>query len=153
MTNNLPPTNLYEQDFYAWTQQQAECLRSGQWQQLDIENLVEEIESMGKREKRYLEDHLGILIGYLLQWHYQPKGRSKIWWATIWGERREVQQILKENPSLNPYLSEAISIAYADGVSLIERETDVPLDSTPVTCPFSEFEILREPIEWEFMQA
>lgn len=70
-------TTLYDLDFYAWTQQQVELLRSGQWKQVDIENLIEELDSLGKQQRQELRNRLGVLLGYLLQWHYQPEARSK----------------------------------------------------------------------------
>jgi hypothetical protein len=66
-------TNLYEVDFYAWTQEQSSLLSRGQWQSLDIENLVEEIESLGKQQKQELRNRLAILIGHLLKWDFQPE--------------------------------------------------------------------------------
>jgi len=71
-------TTLYDADFYAWTLEQSNLLKSGQLQKLDIENLVEEIESLGKQQRRELRNRLGILIGHLLKWQYQPDKRSKI---------------------------------------------------------------------------
>jgi hypothetical protein len=82
----------YEQDFYAWTQEQSELLRLAQWQGLDIENLVEEILSLGRQQKQQLRNRLGILIGHLLKWDYQPQLRSKSWRATI-REQRAVKNL------------------------------------------------------------
>jgi len=122
----MQTTALYAQDFYAWTQRQVELLRSGQLQELDIENLIEEIESLGRQEQQALRNRLGVLLGHLLKWHYQPEARSKSWRATIREQRQEIRRHLKENPSLKPYLKEAIEIGYEKGLSLVDRET--PLD-------------------------
>jgi hypothetical protein len=138
---------LYEQDFYAWTVQQTELLRAGRWELLDVDNLVEEIESLGKQERRELEHRLGVLIGHLLKWHYQPEARSRSWWATIREQRRKLRAHLQENPSLKTYLAEAIEIGFQDGLDLVIKETPVPLDALPEVCPYSEFEILEELIE------
>ena len=70
------PPNLYETDFYAWTLEQSKLLKQGNFKHLAITNLVEEIESLGKQERRELESRLGILIGHLLKWQYQPEKRS-----------------------------------------------------------------------------
>jgi Domain of unknown function DUF29 len=140
---------LYEQDFYAWTLQQTELLRSGRWELLDVDNLVEEIESLGKQARRELENRLGVLIGHLLKWNYQSDARSRSWWVTIREQRRKLKAHLKENPSLKPYLAEAIEIGFQDGLDLVLKETPVPLDAPPEVCPYSEFEIFDEPIEWE----
>jgi len=118
--------NQYEQDFYAWTQEQSELLRLGQWQGLDIENLVEEILSLGRLQKQELRNRLGILIGHLLKWDYQPELRSKSWRATICEQRDEILEILQENPSLKPYLDEAVQKGFRQGINLVLKET--PLD-------------------------
>ena len=143
----MQTTTLYDQDFYAWTQQQVDLLKTGQWKQVDIENLIEEIESLGKQQRQELRNRLGVLLGHLLKWRYQPEGRSKSWRATIREQRREIQRHLEENPSLKPYLAEAIEIGYEGGLDLLDRETSVDLKQVPQACPFSQVEIFDEPIE------
>lgn len=104
----MQTTTLYDQDFYAWTQQQAELLRSGTWERLDIDNLVEEIESLGRQQRQELENRLGVLLGHLLKWRFQPDMRSRSRTATIREQRQQIQDLLDDNPSLKPYLQEAI---------------------------------------------
>jgi Domain of unknown function DUF29 len=145
----MQTTTLYDQDFYAWTQQQVELLKTGQWKQVDIENLIEEIESLGKQQRQELRNRLGVLLGHLLKWRYQPEDRSKSWFYTIREQRREIQRHLKENPSLKPYLQEAIAIGYEQGLDLLGRETPLDPDQLPQVCPFSEFEIFDEPLKLE----
>jgi hypothetical protein len=145
----MQTTTLYDQDFYAWTQQQAELLRSGTFQGLDIENLVEEIESLGKQQRQELRNRLGLLLGHLLKWHYQPEARSKSWFYTIKEQRRRIQEHLLDNPSLKPYLSEAIEQGYKDGLDLVGRETPLDPKALPQQCPFSVAEIFEEPVELE----
>ncbi len=145
----MQTTTLYDQDFYGWTQRQVELLRAGQLEELDIENLIEEIESLGRQERQELRNRLGVLLGHLLKWHYQPEARSKSWAATIREQRQEIQRHLQENPSLKPYLSEAIEIGYEKGLNLVDRETPLDPKHLPQTCPFSETEIFEEPIDWQ----
>jgi hypothetical protein len=147
MVRLMQTTTLYDQDFYAWTQQQAELLRSGKLEGLDIENLVEEIESMRRQLEQELDNRMGVLLGHLLKWRFQPQARSKSWRATIEEQRFRIARLIKKNPSVKPYLPEAIEVGYILGRSLIDRET--PLDSRqlPQTCPFSEVEIFEQPIE------
>ena len=76
-------SDLYELDFYGWTQQQAKFLQEGKWDCLDIPNLIEEIESLGKQQRQELRSRLGILLGHLLKWEFQPHHRSRSWFATI----------------------------------------------------------------------
>jgi hypothetical protein len=75
--------SLYESDFYAWTQKQAQLLRSHEWEHVDLENLVEEMETLGRQERRELVNRLGILLGHLLKWQFQSEHQSNNWLATI----------------------------------------------------------------------
>ncbi|MBD2184468.1 DUF29 domain-containing protein [Aerosakkonema funiforme] len=136
--------NLYETDFYAWTQQQSDLLRHQQWSQLDLPNLIEEIESLGKQQRAELRNRLSILIGHLLKWEYQVSKRSRSWLNTIRVQRIDVLQLLKENPSLKSYLEEALHIAYTKGMALAAGETNLPLKTFPENCPYSLEEILSD---------
>ncbi|WP_448561932.1 DUF29 domain-containing protein [Trichothermofontia sp.] len=146
MHANTRSRSLYEADFYVWTQQQAELLRSGRLAQLDVENLVEEIEALGRQERQGLRNRLGILLGHLLKWHYQPEGRSRSWSGTIREQRQRILEHLEENLSLKPYLPEALAKGYQYGLHLVERETPIDLNALPPSCPFSIAEILEAPI-------
>jgi hypothetical protein len=138
----LPNLDLYETDFYQWTQEQATLLRQGVWTSLDIENLAEEIESLGRQQKQELRNRLGVLIGHLLKWEYQPELQGKSWKATIWEQRDQVFDILQDNPSLKPYLEEAISKGFRQGISLVVRETPLDFDDLPKECPYTIEQIL-----------
>lgn len=127
----------YNTDFYAWTKEQAQSLKAGQWAQLDIENLVEEIESLGRQERQQLINRLGVLLGHLLKWQYQPNYRSHSWQATIREQRRRLRRLLEANPSLQPYLPEALQAGYEDGVDLAIQETNLPEETFPATCPYT----------------
>ncbi|WP_407682384.1 DUF29 domain-containing protein [Pseudocalidococcus azoricus] len=134
-------TNLYETDFYAWTVEQSQFLKAGAWENLDIINLTEEIESLGKQQLRELEHHLGILLGHLLKWDYQSSCRNKVWQVTIREQRREINYLLKDSPSLKPYLPEAITEAYLSGIDLALRETDLDDQDLPAVCPYTSEQI------------
>jgi Domain of unknown function DUF29 len=142
-------TTLYEQDFYAWSQFQVKLLREGRLNELDIANLIEEIESLGKQQRQELANRLGVLLGHLLKWHYQAEQRSKSWFYTIREQRRQINRLLKHNPSLKAYMLEAIQEGYEDGLDLIGKETFLNPDDLPQTCPFSELEILEQALEIE----
>jgi hypothetical protein len=139
---NFALSNLYEIDFYAWTQQQSEFLALGKWEDLDIKNLVEEIESLGKQQKQELRNRLGVLIGHLLKWDYQPELRGKSWKSTIREQRKQVQLLLKDNPSLKSYLDEAAIDAYELGLALVVRETPLDYQNLPSECPYAIAQIL-----------
>jgi hypothetical protein len=128
--------SLYETDFYAWTQTQADLLRHRHWNQLDLPNLIEEIESLGKQQRAELRNRLKVLIGHLLKWEYQPEQRSRSWFITIRIQRHDIQDLLEENPSLKPYLQEAVQTIYASGKDLAAAETNLPLRTFPQSCPY-----------------
>jgi len=136
--------NLYETDFYAWTQEQVSLLRDRNWSQLDLPNLIEEIESLGKQQRQELRNRLSILIGHLLKWQYQPQFRSRSWLATIRIQRRDTLRLIQDNPSLKPYLEEALTAAYENGRDLAMGETDLPEEIFPLDCLYSLTEILDE---------
>jgi hypothetical protein len=137
-------SNLYEIDFYAWTLEQSKHLKAGDFKHLDIPNLVEEIESLGKQQRQELRNRLGILIGHLLKWDYQPEKRSKSWRVTIREQRREILQLLTENPSLKPYLAEAIAPAHESGLDLVVKETLLDYRDLP-QAPIYSIEQLLDP--------
>ena len=129
--------NLYETDFYQWTVEQSQLLALGKWDSLDLVNLVEEIESLGKQQKQELRNRLGVLIGHLLKWQYQPEKQSKSWRSTIREQRREAKLIISENPSLKSYIEEAIRLGTSQGLDLVVRETQLDYQDLPEECPYS----------------
>jgi len=135
-------SGLYETDFYAWANEQAALLRSGQLAAADIENIAEEIESMGKGEKRELVNRLVVLLHHLLKWQYQPKRRGSSWEATIKIQRRDLARHMRDNPSLNAKLPEAIEDAYGDSIIAAADETALPEAIFPSVCPWSSEQIM-----------
>ena len=136
--------SLYETDFYAWTEKQAKLLKNQEWSQLDLHNLIEEIESLGKQQRAELRNRLSILIGHLLKWEYQVSKRSRSWVNTICIQRVDLLELLKENPSLKPYLQEVLQIAYIKGILLAAGETNLPRKTFPENCPYSLEDIFSE---------
>jgi hypothetical protein len=143
-TPEVDRQSLYETDFYAWLQEQAELLKHQQWSQLDLPNLIEEIESLAKQQRAELRNRLSVLLGHLLKWEYQESKRSRSWLNTIRIQRIDTLDLLKENPSLKPYLQEAIQTIYVKGVALAAGETNLPLKIFPENCPYSLEEILSD---------
>jgi hypothetical protein len=133
---------LYDRDFYSWIQQQAALLRQGQWSELDVTNLVEEIEAMGRSEKRELKSRLAVLLAHLLKWQYEPNYRSKSWHATIREQRLEITECLEDNPSLTATIPTVIPKAYAVGRMQASRETQMQESAFPSTCPWTLTQIL-----------
>ncbi|WP_353932309.1 DUF29 domain-containing protein [Okeanomitos corallinicola TIOX110] len=128
--------NIYESDFYGWTQQQANLLKNQQWNQLDLSNIIEEIESLGRKERQEIRNRLSILIGHLLKWEYQPSKRSRSWLAAIRIQRRDIVKLLHENPSLKSQIEILINEAYENGQDLASGETNLPLSTFPEKCNY-----------------
>jgi hypothetical protein len=135
---------LYDHDFYAWANEQAALLRSGKLSSADIENIAEEIESMGKTEKRELVSRLAVLLMHLLKWQYQPLLQGPSWRTTIVNQRFEIADHLTDNPSLKSQLSEAMTRAYRRATGEGALETGLPQKTFPATCPWSFDQIMDE---------
>ena len=116
----------YEQDYYGWTQQTAQLIRHGNFTDIDLEHLAEELEDMGAYKERELENRLGILLAHLLKWRYQPERRGSSWRLTIKEQRQRILRILRRNPSLKAHLDETCRDAYSDAILIAARETGLP---------------------------
>ena len=134
----------YESDFYAWANEQAALLRAGKLTAADIEHIAEEIESMGKTEKRELVSRLTVLLMHLLKWQFQSDRRGRSWKATITVQRHALTRHLKDNPSLKSNLDEAFTDAYSDALQLAIGETDLPEEAFPSQCPWSFEQMMNE---------
>ncbi|MCC5645056.1 DUF29 domain-containing protein [Nostoc sp. CHAB 5824] len=130
-------SHLYETDFYTWTQQQVSLLKTQQWDQLDTVNLIEEIETLGRRERQELRNRLGVLLGHLLKWQFQPEKRSNSWLGTIREQRVQIKLLLQDSPSLKPYLDEVFPTVYELGLALAMRETQLGEQVFPEICPYT----------------
>jgi hypothetical protein len=133
-----------DQDFYAWANEQAGLLRDGRFSEADIGQIAEEIENMGKAEKRELVSRLKVLMMHLLKWQFQPAGRSTSWRLTVAEQRREVVDHLADNPSLQSRMDEAIASAYGTAVLAAARETRLEVSSFPALCPWSFGQMMDE---------
>lgn len=127
----------YEQDFYGWTQEQAALLKSGRLNELDIENLIEEVETMGRSEKRALESRLSVLLLHLLKWHYQPSRRGNSWLFTITEQRLKFQKVLAQNPGLKSEMHIILADAYEYAALKATHETGLRPDIFPSECPWT----------------
>lgn len=131
---------LYDTDFYAWTQQQADVLRRRDLRALDVDNVIEEIESMGKQQQAELTNRLAQLLAHLLKWEAQPAARptqGRSWRLTIAEQRRQIDRLMRKNPSLKPYVPEAMADAWGDARLIAAREAGIAEESLPDNCPFT----------------
>jgi hypothetical protein len=137
-------SKLYEQDFYGWVLWQEQVLADREVSALDWQNLYEEIQALGRQEYRELVSHLGVLLGHLLKWEYQPERRSRSWFLTIREQRRAIKRYFHRNPSLTSRILEALEDGFEVGVDLALRETNLPLRLFPESCPYQFDDILTE---------
>ena len=138
---------LYEQDFYAWANRQADLLRAGNFAAADMAQIAEEIESMGRSEKRELVNRLAVLMLHLLKWRYQPALRGNSWRYSVMEQRRRIERHLRHNPSLRAKLPETILDAYGDALIEAARETGLDPSGFPQTCPWV-FDDMMTPTFW-----
>jgi hypothetical protein len=132
----MTTSNLYERDIHAWTQQTAELLKQGRFQEIDVEHLIEELDSMGRRDRRELVSRLKILLAHLLKWQYQPTLRCGSWRGSILEQRLRIRDGLQDCPSLQSFVAEAVLAAYADDAELARKETGIPHDQFPKQSPY-----------------
>ena len=132
----------YDLDFYAWINKNVELLRRGCLSEIDAEHIAQELESMGKRDRRQLRSRLQVLIMHLLKWQYQPDKQSQSWLATIDHQRDQIEALLLDSPSLRGDLETALVIVYSKSVRDAHRETSLRETVFPLSCPFALEEIL-----------
>lgn len=136
--------SLYDRDFYAWANEQATLLRAGRFDLADIGNIAEEIESMGRSEKRELVSRLSVLLLHLLKWRHQPSLRGNSWRLTIVEQRQQVRDHLNDNPSLRSHLPDALRSAYRSARNHAAIETGLGLAVFPADCPYPFDDAMRE---------
>ena len=141
MARNAP---AYDEDYYAWTIEQAQLLRTGELSSIDAANLAEEIDGIGISNRRELERRLTVLITHLLKWRYQPGFRSRSWAATISEQRRKTDGLLRESPSLRPPLATVLPEEYGTARDHALAETGLPDQVIPEGCPFTLEQILAK---------
>jgi hypothetical protein len=134
----------YQTDFYGWTQEQAGLLKAGRLSELDIENLIEEVETMGRSERNELNSRLYVLLVHLLKWQYQPTRRGTSWRLTIEGQRENFLDTLNDNPGLKPQLDNILAKAYRKAIRQASVETHLDKKTFPVVCPWGLSQILDD---------
>jgi hypothetical protein len=133
---------LYDTDYLKWIESTVENLRLQNYSNIDWENLIEEIEDMGRSERRSLESNLIVVLTHLLKWQYQPEFRSGSWKGSLVEHRRRIRKAIDESPSLKPYLEEVFAECYSDAVEQASAETELPMETFPQACPYSAAEVL-----------
>lgn len=132
----------YETDYAQWSVEQAQLLREGRLDLIDRDHLAEEIESLGRSEKREIESRLVLVLLHLLKWQFQPEKRKGGWEASIRVQRADLKEVLSENPSLRGYPHQRLSEAYVKARLEAEKETGIDYDTFPNACPYAIEQIL-----------
>ncbi|HEV2334598.1 MAG TPA: DUF29 domain-containing protein [Stellaceae bacterium] len=132
----------YDEDFFAWTEEQARLLRAGDVAEIDALNLAEEIESVGKSDRREIRSRLIVLLTHLLKWRFQPNEKSSGWLGTIGEQRDQIEAILEDSPSLRPVIGAVLSRAYKRAHAVASQETGLSESTFPADCPFTPEQIL-----------
>jgi hypothetical protein len=137
-----PASDLYETDFYLWTRQQAKLLREGRFGDLDLNNLIDEVESLGSSEKREIRNRLTRLIAHLLKWKYQPGLRGLSWRRTIREQRSQLEELRAASPSLRGYIARQAVDRYLGATLEAAEETGIVIGVFPEASPFSAEQVL-----------
>jgi hypothetical protein len=137
---------LYETDYFAWTKNTAAALREGRVRDIDLAEVAEEIEDLGKSERRAFESALSQLFLHKLKWDHQPNLQGRSWEVSIEKQTRNLRKILRENPSFAPLLEQPDFIAEAYGDAVLDAMAETGLDAAtfPPRCPYDAAEIVGE---------
>jgi predicted DNA-binding ribbon-helix-helix protein len=138
----------YEEDPYTWALEQCSLLKAGQFDLLDIDNLIDEVGDVARREFDSLVSALRVLLMHLLKWDHQPELRSRSWALTIAEQRDSVATIMKDNPGLKPRRGEAIERAYRRARLRAAQETGLDVEVFPRECSYPWDDITAREIEF-----
>ena len=127
----------YDRDFYAWVNEQAALLRAGDVSRADVENIAEELERLGRTEKREFVGRLTALLSLLLKARFQPRRRSPSWKSEIASARGQLLEHLQDNPSLKDKLPEAIASAFRNARRSALDEASPEDGAVPAACPWT----------------
>lgn len=130
---------LYDSDFLAWTACQIAHLQKGQWADLDVGNLIEELGDLGRSEQKELGSYLKVLMMHLLKWQYQPDRHTTSWETTLANCRDGISDCLEDSPSLGRFLQDEAWMAkhYRRARRDAAKETQLPIDQLPTACPYT----------------
>ena len=134
----------YDQDFALWVEAQVAALRSRDLAGLDIENLIEELEGLTKRDERALGSQLKRIMTHLLKQRHQPERATRSWEGSIRNGREQIADILGQSPSLRPLLPDLMTKNYPRAVAQASDDTRLPIGSFPEQPPFTLAEVLGE---------
>lgn len=127
----------YTTDFNLWIEQTAQLLRSHHWHEIDIEHLIEEVEGLGKSERRGIASQVTRLLLHLLKWQYQPQRRSDSWLDSITDSRTQIELTILDSPSLKSYPTEQVKESYQRARRQAAKQMSILVSVFPEECPYS----------------
>ena len=142
--NQINQKTLYDRDYVQWIEATLQQLRDRDYEQVDWENLLEEIEDMGKRERQALRSNLVVVLLHLLKWQFQPEYRTGSWAGSITEHRRRILDLLDDSPSLKSVIPEGLEKCYKSARKQAHQETGLALNLFPPECPYAVEEILDD---------
>ena len=137
-----PAADLYERDSFAWTQAQARLLARRDDAALDVANLLEEVESLGRNQRDAITLRLEVLLAHLLKFRLQPERATPSWRRALRERRRQIERLIARNPGLRGLPREALPDVYPDAVRIASGETGIAMAAFPPACPFTIEDIL-----------
>ena len=137
-------SEIYLTDFNSWINKTTQLLREERWHEIDIVHLIEEIEDLGKSERRGLTSQLTRLLLHLLKWQYQPQRRSDSWIDSITDARTQIELAIEDSPSLKNYSGEKLEDSYQRALRKAAKQTSIKLSAFPNNCPYSLELVLTE---------
>jgi hypothetical protein len=140
--------SLYDTDFVEWTAYASELLRQGRFDEIDLENLIEEIEDLGKSEQSAVLLQLTRMVMHLVKHTIQPQRSGASWRSSFVDARRQILHKLEISPSLRRHLQNALQMAYQEAVRDALDETGLAGSAKnlgiPAACPFSLTDLLEK---------
>lgn len=134
----------HEEDLYGWAMANAALLKKGKFNEADMENIIEEMEALGRSEKHELINRLSLVIVHLLKWQFQPNMRGHSWIYTIEEQRKRIKLHLRDNPSLKTKINEALTSAYDVSLPKATADTGLSKKTFPLECPYTFEQIMDE---------
>lgn len=134
----------YDKDIVAWASEQAAFIRAGRFDMLDIEHISEEIEDVGRSERRELESRMIVLLAHLLKWKFQPARRGTSWKATIAVQRKDIAITVKKVPSLKTDLADEEWFSLVWEKAVVKAMEETGHDDFPKSCPWETILILNQ---------
>ncbi len=146
----LPDSDLYQQDFYAWTKRMEAALLGRKWSDIDVDNLAEEIADLGGSIERSIESRLDLLIGHLVKLAVSADDRPRRgWWNTVRTQRRAIDKALQKNPSLRSRFDALFAEQWTEGLGharsgLRDEEMDLVIEADPWLTPLQAMTLIDE---------